>query len=67
MNVSGAVIINFTLPLAPVQVGNINLALSADDGATQPKEKSCLYTFSKKNSNEHSKPTYYCTFFQSIS
>ncbi|KAJ8978456.1 hypothetical protein NQ317_011056 [Molorchus minor] len=23
----------------------------------QPKEKSCLYTFSKKNSNEHSKPT----------
>ncbi|KAJ8971418.1 hypothetical protein NQ317_018153 [Molorchus minor] len=33
----------------------------------QPKEKSCLYTFSKKNSNEHSKPTYYRTFFQSIS
>ncbi|KAJ8982073.1 hypothetical protein NQ317_001482 [Molorchus minor] len=33
----------------------------------QPKDKSCLYTFSKKNSNEHSKPTYYCTFFQSIS
>ncbi|KAJ8981136.1 hypothetical protein NQ317_007911, partial [Molorchus minor] len=24
----------------------------------QPKEKSCLYTFSKKNSNEHLKPIY---------